>query len=113
MAIVDKSALLAKRFGVEDVELPSGVGSVQVRPLSRAEAHGLRGVEMTEEEMEVRLLALAMVEPKLTEAEVKEWAGVAPAGELEPVVRTIVRISGMEQHAAKAAFPEARGGPNS
>jgi hypothetical protein len=108
MATVDKSALLAKRFGVEEVEIP-GVGSVQVRPLSRAEAHGLRGQEMTEEEMEVRLLALAMVEPKLTEADVKEWQGSAPAGELEPVVRTIVRISGMEQHAAKATFPEARG----
>jgi hypothetical protein len=108
MAIVDKSALLAERFGIEEVEIP-GVGSVRVRPLSRAEAHAVRGQEMTEEEVEVRLLSVALVEPKLTEDEVKAWQANSPAGELEPVVRAVVRISGMEQHAAKAAFPEARG----
>lgn len=108
MATVDKATLLTKRFGLEEVEIP-GVGSVQVRPLTRAEAHGLRGTEMTEEEAEVRLLALALVEPKLTEADVKEWQGSAPAGELQPVVAAILRVSGMEQHAAKATFPEARG----
>jgi hypothetical protein len=108
MATVDKAALLAKRFGVEDVEVPD-VGTVQIRPLSRAEAHGLRGQEMDEQQMEIRLLALALVEPKLTEADVKEWQEAAPAGELEPVVRAILRLSGMEAQHAKATFPEVRG----
>lgn len=107
MSTVDKAALLAKRFGVEDVEVP-GVGSIQVRPLSRAEALELRGKEMTEADMEVRLLSVAVVAPKLTEDDVREWQKAAPAGELEPVVRAIVRISGMEVAAPKAAFPEVR-----
>lgn len=108
MATVDKSALLAKRFGVEDIEVPD-VGTVQVRALSRAEAHGLRDQEMTEQEMEVRLLSLALVEPKLSEDDVKAWQEAAPAGELEPVVRAVLRLSGMEAQAAKATFPEVRG----
>lgn len=108
METVDKAALLAARFGVEPVEVP-GVGMVQVRPLSRAEAHELRGQEMTEQEMEVRLLSLALVEPRLTDADVKAWQAVAPAGELDPVVKAILRLSGMEVQAAKAQFPEVRG----
>ena len=108
MAILDKAALLAERFGVVDVEL-EGVGTVQVRPLSRAEAHAVRGTEMTEQEVEVRLLAAAMVSPKLTEDEVKVWQANSPAGELHPVCQTILRISGMEQQSAKATFPEAGG----
>lgn len=107
MSTVDKAALLRKRFGVEDVEV-GGVGTVQVRPLSRAEALELRGKEMTEAEMEVRLLAAAVVAPKLTEDDVRAWQEASPAGELDPVVRTIVRLSGMEVSAPKAAFPEVR-----
>lgn len=108
MTTVDKAALLAKRFGVEDVEVP-GVGTVKIRPLSRAEAHELRGKEMDERDMEVRLLALALVEPKLTEADVRAWQEAAPAGEMDPVVKAILRHSGMEVNAAKAQFPDVRG----
>lgn len=105
MATIDKSALLAQKFGVEDVEVP-GVGTVQVRPLSRAEAHELRGKEMAEVEMEIRLLSLALVEPKLTADDVKAWQAVAPAGQIDPVIKAIMRLSGMEKQAAKATFPE-------
>lgn len=107
MATIDKDVLLAKRFGVEDVEIP-GVGTVQVRPLSRSEALQVQGVEMPLLEMERRLLALALVEPKLTEAEIKQWQENSPAGELQPVVEAIIRVSGLEEAAAKAAYQQFR-----
>lgn len=108
MTTVDKAALLAKRFGVEPVEVP-GVGTVKIRPLSRAEAYELRNREMPEKDMEVRLLALALVEPKLTEDDVRAWQEASPAGEMDSVVKAVLRHSGMEKSAAKATFPEVRG----
>jgi hypothetical protein len=108
MGTLDVGALLAERFGVVDVELPTLGGSVKVRPLTRSEALKLRGVELEVDEMERQLLALAMVEPKLTEDQVRQWQDVSPAGELEPVAETIIRISGMAQDAGKAAYADFR-----
>lgn len=110
MSTVDKAALLKKRFGVEDVEIP-GVGTVQVRPLSRAEAMKVQGVEMDAEAMERLLVSRAMVSPELTEEEVGEWQANSPAGELQPVVEAIVRLSGMEQKSAKSAYADFRDQP--
>lgn len=104
---VDKAALLSKRFGVEDVEVP-GVGTVQIRALTRAEALSVRGVEMDAEVLEQKLIAMAMVDPQLTEPEVKEWQGCATAGEIQIIVEAIVRISGMEGYTAKAAYANFR-----
>lgn len=104
---VDKAALLTKRFGVEDVEVP-GVGTVQVRALTRAEALSVQGVEMDAEVLEQKLIAMAMVDPQLTEPEVKEWQGCATAGEIQIIVEAIVRISGMEGYTAKAAYANFR-----
>jgi len=98
---IDKAALLAERFGVHDVEI-AGVGTVQVRPLSRAEALALQGRELDAAHMERHLLALAMVAPKLTEDEVGTWQANSPAGELEPVADKILTISGMKKEAAKS-----------
>ena len=69
--MLDKKALLAKRdIGVEEVELPALGGSVKVRGLSRAEALQVGvGVEMDAAVLERKLLAMAMVEPALTEEE--------------------------------------------
>lgn len=109
MGTLDVGALLGERFGVVDVELPTLGGSVKVRPLTRAEAMKLNGVELEAAEMECRLLALAMVEPKLTEDQVRQWQEVSPAGELEPVGETIIRISGMDKVAGKQAYADFRG----
>lgn len=106
---MSKADLLAKRaFGVEDVEIP-GVGAVKVRPLSRSEALEIQGVELSVAEMEQRLVAIAMVEPKLTEAEVAQWQANSPAGELQPVAQAVARLSGMEQSAPKEAVKQFRG----
>lgn len=106
---ISKAELLKKQaFAVEDVEIP-GVGTVQVRPLSRAEALEIQGKgEMTVAEMECKLLAAAMVDPKLTEAEVAELQANTPAGLLQPVAQAIGRLSGIEQTAPKEAMKRFR-----
>jgi hypothetical protein len=107
---VDKAALLASR-GIGLTTVPLGeLGEVKVRALSRAEALASQG-EHDQAEAEVFLLALAMVEPKLTEDEVRAWQRVAPAGELQPVVLAILKASGMEQDSPKQAVKTFRGRP--
>lgn len=107
MSTIDKAALLAKRFGVEDVEIP-GVGTVQIRPLSRAEGLALQGAELDVAEMERRLVSLAMISPQLTEDEVRQWQENSPVGELEPITEEIIRLSGMDKAAAKEAYKQFR-----
>lgn len=105
---ISKEALLKKRFGEEEVEVP-GVGTVRVRALTRGQALQLEGKEMDVAEMERRLISQAMVEPSLTEEEVGQWQDLTTAGELQVVMEAIVRLSGMEAHAGKAAYQQFRG----
>jgi hypothetical protein len=98
----DKATLLASR-GIGLVSVPlDGIGEVKVRPLTRAEALGIEG-EHDAADVEVIILGLALVEPRLSEDEIRQWQKVAPAGELQPVVNAILRASGMEQDAPKRA----------
>ncbi|MBL8926318.1 MAG: hypothetical protein JNM77_08765 [Pseudonocardia sp.] len=98
--------LLGQAFGVEDVPLPGG-GLVKVRPLSRAEALKVEASDAADV-MEQRLVAAALVEPKLTEAQVAKWQEVSPAGQIQAVVEAITRISGMDQNAGKQAYADFR-----
>lgn len=107
---LDKAALLARRFGVHDVEIP-GVGTVQVRPLSRAEALELQGTELPTAVMERQLLAKALVSPALTEDEVRIWQENSPAGELDPVGDAVLTLSGMKKESAKEAVKTFRDEP--
>jgi hypothetical protein len=63
---------------------------------------------MAAAEMERKLLAVAMVDPRLTEDEVAQWQTNSPAGELQPVADTIARISGMEKNYAKGGSETVR-----
>lgn len=109
--MIDKAALLARKSQAEtrEVELPSGAGSVLVRGLTRKEALGVQGVEMDEADAERRLLAVALVEPVMTEEEVGQWQEVASAGELVPVVDAVLQLSGMTAEAPKEAARRFRG----
>lgn len=95
-----KAKLLASRgLGTRFVEV-DGVGKVEVRGLTRAEALTVQSAgELDAAEMECRLIALAMVDPSLSEDEVRQWQSVAPAGELEPVSAAIQELSGMKARA--------------
>lgn len=98
---MDKGKLLKARAGKVQT-VPVDDGEVKVRALTRAEAHSLRGKELTEEEAERAVLALAMVQPALTEEEVGEWQKVAPAGEVNDVLTAVMDLSGMNVGAAKS-----------
>lgn len=85
-----------------EVTLPSGA-SVVVRGLTRKEALGINGQEMTPDEAERRLLSLALVEPQMTDDEIGQWQDVALAGELGPAVDAVLDLSGMTVEAPRQA----------
>jgi hypothetical protein len=112
---VDKDLLLKPRLPEADVDLP-GVGVVRVRALTRGEVMLVRKATDSEAMdgprvlvLERKLLAKAMVDPPLTEAEVGQWQEASVAGELEPVVETVQRLSGMLEGANKSGVPGVRG----
>ena len=102
MSTIDKAALFAPRLPEEDHEIP-GLGTVRIRSLSRTEVLGIRGKSLPVDEMERRLLAAALVAPALTEKEVGQWQAASAAGELEPVTKAIMRLSGLQEESAKEA----------
>ena len=114
---MDKELLFKPRLPEADVEI-AGVGTVRVRGLTRDEVMVVRKATDTAENMdgpralvlERKMLAAAMVEPTLSEAEVGRWQKAAPAGELEPVVLKVQELSGMLDDAPKEAVKSLRGG---
>lgn len=119
---MDKEKLLAPRADTpsgmpeDDVEIP-GVGTVRVRGLSRAEVLLLRKATDNAESidgpralvLERKTIAMAMVDPALTEGEVRRWQEISDAGELEPVTAAIRELSGMGERADKAAYKSVPG----
>lgn len=86
----------------DDVEIP-GMGTVRVRALSRKEALATQVIESVSERT-AHIIALAMVDPRMSVSEVRQWMDVAIAGELEPVDGMIAELSGMTPDAGKAAY---------
>lgn len=104
---MDKSKLLAARTGTEsgmpeaDVDVP-GLGTVRVRGLSRFEVMVMKKSTDTENiegtralVIEQKLLSMAMLDPVLTEDEVKTWQKTAPPGELDAVSLKVQELSGL------------------
>lgn len=99
---MDKSALLASRLPTGEVDIP-GVGTVVVRGLSRQEmiSVGEIGDQLAQER---RTLSLCMVDPRLTEDEVRQWQEASPAAEINAVAQRINELSGIGPAAAKEAY---------
>lgn len=108
---MDKDALFRPRVDEDDVEIP-GVGTVRVRGLTRHEVlaaqQGRLGDTMAAERA---MLALGMLDPKLTEDEVARWQRACPAGEMEPVTRKIQELSGMLDGSPKSGLRGDGDGP--
>lgn len=107
---VSREDLLKERFGVEAFEL-AGVGTVEIRSVSREVVLGLRGREpaLTALEQERLLVSAAMVSPKMSQDDVAAWQAASPAGELEPLTEAIMRLSGLRRDAPKEAVKQFRG----
>lgn len=108
---MDKSKLLKSRLPEAEVEI-EGVGKVRVRGLTRAEVLAVRKATDSENMdgdralvLERKLLAKAMVDPELTEAEVREWQECVTPGELEPVIEKLQELSGLLKESPKNGLP--------
>jgi hypothetical protein len=100
-----KARLLQPRIPEGTVELE--LGTVRVRGLSRGEVfmtQQVKGIEATER----KILALGLLDPEMTEDEVRQWQQGSPAGEMEAVVAKIRDLSGLGDKADKQAFNEFR-----
>lgn len=93
-----KARLTEQTFNIEDV------GEVRIRSLSRSEALAVKGMELSWDQIERKMISMAMVDPKLTEEEVAKWQDASPAGELEPVTNAILALSGMTPESPKDAM---------
>jgi hypothetical protein len=108
MARATVADIVARRLGQGEVEI-EGVGSVLVRALSREElltaGEDADGNKLGIVPMERKMVALGMVDPAMTEADVAVWQANSPADELSVVVDKINKLSGVAQGSTKEAFP--------
>ena len=94
---MDKAALFESRLPRAEFETPAG--TLLLRGLSRAEIMSLRKVGQSGDvdEVDKRMLRLGVVEPALTDADVKTWREAWPAAEIDAVVSKIAELSGMHE----------------
>jgi hypothetical protein len=99
-----KARLLKSRLGEKTIEIP-GVGEVTVRGLSRGEVLLLQKTSNNPTQLEQKIIAVGMVEPKLSEKDVATWQKAATSGEIDRVVDVINELSGLGQGATKSDVP--------
>lgn len=80
-----------------------GGEEIEVRGLTRQEGTAVRARKGDAAGMEVLLIAYGTDEP---EDDVRQWWEQAPDGVVEPVVQTIVRLSGLGEGAQKSGGSE-------
>lgn len=108
--MIDKDALLRVTLTTVEVDLPSGAGTVLVRGLTRQEAVEVQaGLEPTDvEQLEVRGVARGLVEPRLTEDEVRLWRMQAPAADVHVVSAKISELSNLDPSGGKGPTSRSR-----
>jgi hypothetical protein len=102
--VIDKDRLLKPRLAESDYDIPD-VGTVRIRRLAWDECAEITAwTEKGRDSKAVyrRVLALALVDPVLSEDEVAEWMRGAPAGEIEDLARHVLTASGMQEGAQKS-----------
>lgn len=92
---MDKAELLRGIGQERDVPVPGKDAMVRVRGLTRAEvlhAQGIADIAARER----YIMARAMVDPRLSEADVGTWQSASPVGEMEPITRVVAELSGLD-----------------
>jgi len=100
MTAVDKGALLARRLNEGEHEI-EGVGTVKIRGLSRAEVLTAQKLGDTAKSDRF-MVARALLEPTLTEADVQTWQENSGAAEIEGLTVAIANLSGLGAKADKS-----------
>jgi hypothetical protein len=101
---MDASALTNPgRIGTDTHEI-DGVGEVKFRGMTRFELHkaGQIGEQHGAAAQEAFILSCCLLDPVMSEAQVKEWQKAAPAGEIAPLQRKINVLSKIGKDAAKS-----------
>lgn len=91
---MDKAEFLSRRLPTDTIDL-DGMGKVSVRGLSRAEVTALGKLAGDVEAADVYVLVCGLVDPALTEDEVRTWRDNAPAAEVGAVSDRICELSGL------------------
>lgn len=106
----DKAALLAAVRATEDVELPSGAGTVTVRGLTRREAVAVQKAyaDGDIDKAEGVILAAGLVEPRMDEDEAQAWRDVALAGDIQEVTEVIQHLSKLDDGGGKGPTSNSR-----
>lgn len=98
---MDKADLLRRRIQEAEVKIDE-LGVVIVRGLSRGEVFDLRQKKLSLSDLEIATITMCLVEPVMSEDEVRQWYYAAPSGELEGVFHKIREISGLVEGAQKS-----------
>lgn len=97
---MDKAVLLKGYLPEDDVELPSGLGTVRVRGLSRQEAVAVSNID-DQVAMERRAMAMGMLDPVMSEDEIDAWSASAVAADVQAVAQRISELSNMAPGSGK------------
>jgi hypothetical protein len=103
---VSKEDLLAAPLPRETVPVP-GLGDVVVRGLSRTEVVKLQEKATEPDALDNGVVAVGLLEPALTPAEVVKWRASAPNEHVKVVSDAILTLSGLaegQQEEAEARF---------
>lgn len=108
MDVATKAKLTADRFsgkrGHHDIP---GVGRVTFRALSRQEMMDSAKID-DDMSRERYVLSRCIIEPRLTDDDVRAWQENSPAGEMNDVAMKINVLSGIGRGADKSDLPEIR-----
>lgn len=104
---MDKAGLFAAALPEDDVE--THAGTIRVRGLSRAEVFKLKRYTYAEQDqLDQKMLEWGVVEPKLTEAEVRAWRAAWTTDQLDAVTERIAELSGMPTDKKEPATEDER-----
>ncbi len=105
--MIDRERFLKAAVPEAEVDIP-GEGTVRVRGLTRTEVLGLQGLASDQAALERRIIALGLVDPELSAADVDAWYDTAPAGHTDLIVNKVSDLSGITEGAAKSGVPAVR-----
>jgi hypothetical protein len=73
-------------------------GTFVIRGLTRGEVLAMRKAQDVDLALvERKMLVKALVEPRMSDAQLKKWQEVAPAGQMQPLVEAVEVLSGMRE----------------
>lgn len=102
--MLTRDEILARKTGRGKATLPDG-SEVQLRAMTRDEVYEAEEVD-TKQGRAARdnfIISLALIEPKLSCADVAAWGANGGAGDLTCILERVAELSGLKQGADKSS----------